>query len=125
MDQRLAQPHAGESVGQFRRGCVGQPGADLDPSLGGGHLELPAGVVVTVPSPQQHSVGLQVAVRGVVVGAAEGDGAAFNVGSSDDVVEAGERESLVHVPLEFAFQHFIHAGRLPVSSVGETSGRVD
>ena len=90
VDQRLAQPHTGQGVGQLRRRRVGQPRADLDASLGVGDLELPAGIVVAVAPPQQHSMGLQVAVGGVVVGAIEGDGAAFHVGSGDDVIEAGE-----------------------------------
>ena len=58
IDQRLAQPHAGEGVGQLRRRVVGQPRADLDASLGVGHLELPAGVVIAFAPPQQHTVGL-------------------------------------------------------------------
>ena len=101
--QRLAQPHAGKGVGQLRRRCVGQGRADLEPSVSLWHLELPPGVVVAVAPPQQHAVRLQVTVGGVVVGTAERDGAAFHVGSGDDVVESGDREMLVHVPLQFAF----------------------
>lgn len=97
--QRLTQPHACQGVGQLRRRCVGQGRADLDPSVSFGHLELPPGVVVAIAPPQQHAVGLQITIGGVVVGAAESDGAAFHVGSVDDVVEPGDREMLVHVPL--------------------------
>lgn len=104
-------------------GGVGQRGADLDASLDVRHLQLPAGVVVAVPSPQQHTVGLQVPVRCVVVGASQLDGVPLDSDTACDVVEAGEGERLVDVELELAFQHFIHGRRLPETRVGKTSAQ--
>ncbi len=90
---------------------------DLDPFVG--NLEPPAGVV----TPQPHVVGLQVAVGGVVVGARQLDGGLFDVAAVDDVVDAGEDEPLVDLPLDFVFQQIIHPVRLPVSGAGETSAQ--
>ena len=98
VDQRFTQPQAGQQIGQFRRRRIGQRCADLDPSFGVRHLQLPAGVVVAVAPPQQHTVGLQVAVGGVVVRAVERRRCCVPRRPGDDVVEAGEREVLVDVP---------------------------
>ena len=101
---------------------IGQRCADLDAAIVTGHLQLPAGVVVTVAPSQQHAMRLKVAVGRVVVGAAELDGAVLDLGAGHDVVEAGQRVILLDIPLQFAFQQFLHAERLPANRRRKTPG---
>ena len=49
------------------------------------------------------------------------NGAVLDVGTLDDVIEAGEHEIVVNLPLQFAFQDFVHGMRLPPTSVHKTS----
>ena len=125
VDQRLAQPHSGQHVSDLRRRCVRERGADLHAFLGVGNLQLPAVFVVAVAPPQQHPMRLQVAVGGVVVRAVQVDRPPLHVRADHDVIETGQREMLVDLPLQFAFKHFFHGKRLPATGAGETSRQHD
>jgi hypothetical protein len=46
-------------------------------------------------------------------------------GARHEVVEAGEDESLVDLPLQFAFQYFVHEVRLPPEGSVRNIGRCD
>ena len=86
VDQFFAQPKPRQQLLQLGGRRIREGGPDLDASFGGRNLELPAGVVVAIPSPQHDPVGLQVVVGGVVVRALQVDGGAVDLPAVDQVV---------------------------------------
>ena len=112
VDQLLAQAQSGQQLLEIGGRRVGQRGANFDAALGVRNLELPAGVVVAVPSPQHDPVRLQVVVGGVVVGALQVDGGPVDLAVIDQVVEARQHKIVVDVPFVFAFEQLMHDFRL-------------
>ena len=100
----FAQPKPRQQLFQLGGRRIRERGTNLDATFGVRNLELPAGVIVAVPSPQHNPVGLQVVVGGVVVRALQVDGAPVDLAAVDQVVKARQHKVVVDVPFVFAFE---------------------
>ncbi len=104
VDQLFAQSKSRQQLFQLGGRRIRERGTNLDATFGVRNLELPAGVVVAVPSPQHNPVGLQVVVGGVVVRALQVDGAPVDLAAVDQVMKARQHKVVVDVPFVFAFE---------------------